>query len=269
MMPFADLLPVLRRGEQWVLPGACLLCSKGTERESGDPLICSLCRTRFHRLPEPQCTRCGQPLLDPRGAAGQGPLSADRHVPDGTGQFAERGPWSPECRLCAAWPEGFERARSAVWLDESARHAVHHLKYGGWSRIADSLALSMTGLVDRASHPILVPIPLSTKRRSRRGYNQAEALAHAVATQQCVTVDALLLRRSRETVTQTRLTPEERAVNVGDAFVAAACDGARVVLVDDVFTTGATLVAAATALLEAGAERVEAITFARARPPLS
>jgi ComF family protein len=145
---------------------------------------------------------------------------------------------------------------------------VHHLKYGGWHRVADSLATVMTSLIDSPDDCVLVPIPLSRKRRDRRGYNQAEALARAVATQQRVAMDVTMLTRARETTTQTRLTPGQRAVNVGDAFVAESCDGARVVLVDDVFTTGATLVAAATALLEAGAERVDAITFARARPPL-
>jgi ComF family protein len=184
--------------------------------------------------------------------------------------LAERGRKSParECRLCAGWPDGFERARSAVWLDAASRHAVHHLKYGGWWRVAESLATVMTSLIDRVDGLVLVPIPLAAKRRSRRGYNQAEALARAVANQQQVAMDTSPLVRARETTTQTRLTPGERAVNVGDAFAARDCAGVRVVLVDDVFTTGATLVAAATVLLDAGAERVDAITFARARPPL-
>jgi ComF family protein len=239
-MPFAELLPLLRRAERWVLPGACLLCEGTVEREQDDPLVCALCRSRFHRLPEPQCTRCGQPAIDPR----------------------------QPCRLCPQWPDGLERARSAVWLEDRARRAVHQLKYGGWSRVADALATTMTGLIADPASAVLVPIPLARGRARRRGYNQAEALARAVATQQRVAIDPAMLRRVRETTTQTRLTPEARAVNLGDAFVAQGCDGARVVLVDDVFTTGATLVAAATALLEAGAAGVEAITFARARPPL-
>lgn len=275
MMPFAELIPMLQRAERWLLPGACLVCEGTVEGEAGDPLICALCRSRFHRLPHPQCTRCGQPLLDP-GVAGQGPLPTSRHGPDGpnsivpggTRQLAERGPRSPECRLCAAWPDGFDRARSAVWLEERSRRAVHLLKYGGWSRVAEALAQTTAGLIDRPESAVLVPIPLSRGRHRRRGYNQAEALARAVATQQRVAIDSTMLRRVRETTTQTRLTPEARAVNLGDAFAAQGCDGARVVLVDEVFTTGATLVAAATALLEAGATAVEAITFARARPPL-
>lgn len=240
MMPFADLLPVLRQAERWLLPGSCLLCNGTVEQEADDPLVCGLCRGRFHRLPQPQCGRCGQPLLDVRQA----------------------------CRICPSWPDGFDRARSAVWLDDGSRRAVHQLKYGGWARIAQSLARVMTGLIEPGAAVVLVPIPLAAKRASRRGYNQAEVLARAIAIQQRLAIDAALLNRARETRTQTRLTPEARAANVGDAFVAAPCDGARLVLVDDVFTTGATLAAAASALLEAGAQRVEAITFARARPPL-
>jgi ComF family protein len=239
-MRFAEVVPLLQRAERWVLPGSCLLCEGTVEREEDDPLICALCRTRFQRLPHPQCARCGQPAIDPR----------------------------QPCRLCPQWPDGFDRARSAVWLDAQSRRAVHHLKYGGWSRVADALAQTMTGLLEDAPGLILVPVPLARGRARRRGYNQAERLARAVATRQRVALDPAMLRRARETTTQTRLTPEARAVNVGDAFVAQACDGARVVLVDDVFTTGATLAAAATALLEAGAAGVEAITFARARPPL-
>jgi predicted amidophosphoribosyltransferase len=76
------------------------------------------------------------------------------------------------------------------------------------------------------------------------------------------------LRRVRETPTQTALTPEERLANVRGAFAARGVKGLRIILVDDVFTTGATLVAAASALMDAGAITVEAVTFARAKPAL-
>ncbi len=239
-MPFAELAPMLARAEQWLLPGACLLCQGPAAAESEEPLICALCCARLHRLPEPQCPRCGQPQL----AAGE------------------------PCRLCPAWPDGLDLVRSAVWLEAGARRAVHQLKYGGWWRVADAMARVMGGILPTGTDLMLVPIPLAAGRARSRGYNQAERLATALAVRYGFPLAPELLRRGRETSTQTRLAPEARQANIAGAFVATPCAGVRVVLVDDVFTTGATLVEAAAVLLEAGAEAVVAVTFARAKPPL-
>ena len=160
----------------------------------------------------------------------------------------------------------FRSARSAVWLDGSARRAVHHLKYDGWWRASEAMADAMIGLAPLTGAPTLIPIPLGARRRRRRGYNQSERLAAAIAARTGGRVREDLLRRGRETTTQTRLTPEERQANVAGAFAAPARDRRdRLVLVDDVFTTGATLAAAAAALLAGGAGEVHAVTFARAR----
>jgi ComF family protein len=110
----------------------------------------------------------------------------------------------------------------------------------------------------------LIPIPLARKRERLRGYNQSERLATALGRLLSLPVRTDLLRRTRETATQTALTPDERRANVSGAFAADNALGVRVVLVDDVFTTGATLLSAAQALCERGAERVEAVTFGRA-----
>jgi ComF family protein len=126
----------------------------------------------------------------------------------------------------------------------------------------------MAGLSPLQRPGVLVPVPLGKGRRRRRGYNQAERLARGLAGAS-LPCRPDLLERSRETASQTRLPPEARLANVAGAFRAAGAAGLRVVLVDDVFTTGATLVAAAAALVEAGARTVEAVTFARAMPPLA
>jgi homoserine acetyltransferase len=95
------------------------------------------------------------------------------------------------------------------------------------------------------------------------------ALARALAGRTRLGFRGELLRRVRETPTQTALTPQARAANVAEAFQAGRCAGLRILLVDDVFTTGATLAAAAGALAEGGAAAVAAVTFARAREPLA
>jgi ComF family protein len=141
---------------------------------------------------------------------------------------------------------------------------VHQLKYEGWSRAADAMAESMKGLEPLTGQVCLIPIPLGRRRQRVRGYNQSERIASALARRIGRPVRTDLLQRVRETRTQTALTPEARHANVAAAFGAAPTPGLELVLVDDVFTTGATLAAAAAALVESGASRVDAVTFARA-----
>jgi ComF family protein len=232
MRRFAEILGGV---ERWLLPAACLLCREPISERENDALICHLCRLRWRPVPHPVCDRCGQPSFR-----------------------------ALECRLCGGWPKGLSRVRSAVWLEGSARDAVHQLKYEGWSRAAESMADAMRELEPLTGRVSLIPIPLGGGRQRQRGYNQSERIAAALGTRVGVPVHAERLRRTRETPTQTALTPEARHANVAGAFRAEAVQGLDVVLVDDVFTTGATLAAAAAALSAAGARRVEAVTFARA-----
>ena len=226
--------------ERWLLPAACLLCEAPVPARQGDALVCELCRSRWEPVAPPLCVRCGQPAF--------GDL---------------------ECRLCAGWVPGLERVRSAVWLRGGARDAVHRLKYEGWWRVAEALALAMRGLDPLTGQVCLIPVPLGVRRLRSRGYNQSERIATALGArvERPVVIDRLL--RRRETGTQTALTPEARLANVAGAFEARGVRGLGCVLVDDVFTTGATLAEAAAALRRGGAARVEAVTFARAEPPVT
>ena len=148
---------------------------------------------------------------------------------------------------------------------------MYALKYGGLPRIADDLAAAMVPLrppTDGPSGGALIPIPLARKRLRERGYNQSDVLARALARQWRIPVLRELLVRTRETPTQTALTPETRLANVAGAFaVAKRPTSAVLIVVDDVFTTGATLAEAARALEQAGAKTVYGITFARAAIP--
>lgn len=171
--------------------------------------------------------------------------------------------------------------RSAVWLAEGAQQAVHALKYGGLPRIADDLALVMAPLCPRADGTTaLIPIPLAPQRLRARGYNQSELLARALARTWRIPVLPGLLSRTRETPTQTALTPGTRLANVRAAFAVANVQCSMLndhetlnighwtlIIVDDVFTTGATLAEAARALERAGAQRIHGVTFARAAIP--
>lgn len=235
---WARLRTELAAVERWLLPAECVLCARTAE--PADALICDVCRSRWRPLPFPRCARCGQP-----GTAGI------------------------ECRVCEAWPPGVGPAESAVWLDESARQAVHLLKYDGWWRAADGLARAMAALPALRGGGRLVPVPLGPSRERRRGYNQSAVLARSLGRLTGLPVASDLVRRGRETPTQTSLTPEGRAANVRGAFVVERPVQGRLILVDDVFTTGATLVAAAVALRAAGAGQVAAVTFARAELPLA
>jgi ComF family protein len=240
--PWGELGRLLGAAERWLLPGACLLCGDPSERAgtgAADPLVCGPCRLGFPRLPYPRCARCGQPL-----APGIG------------------------CRLCSAWPAGLGGVQSAVWLDAGARRAVHLLKYEGWWRLAEVMAEVMATSLEWRGEPTLVPIPLSTARARRRGYNQSAVLAQALGQRLGFRVHPALVR-TRDTGTQTVLTPEARRANLAGAFGARGHPPIHPVLVDDVFTTGATLAEAGHALLEAGAATVEAVTFARAMRPLA
>jgi competence protein ComFC len=159
--------------------------------------------------------------------------------------------------------------RSAAVFSGPMRKALHALKY-------DS-DRSLAALLVRLAHPhwalpawsydVLIPVPLGKKRERARGYNQSLLLAEALSRMVGVPVAAGSITRVRETPTQVGLSYPERKRNVADAFQATAVAGKRILLVDDVCTTGATLQSCAEALGRAGALGVGALTLARAAPP--
>lgn len=228
------------------LPGVCVTCEAPLGRQRGP--ACQLCWSRLDRLPQPQCLRCGHP-----------------QAPETSGDA---------CRWCEPLPPFVRAVRSVAWMTRgsTASRLVHALKYDGWPALADGMAGEMARLRwpsdvlrERA---VLVPVPLSPWRERERGYNQAERLAHALAPRWGLPV-VPALQRTRTPSSQTRLTPGERTVNVTRAFTVASAgaphvQGAHCVLVDDVVTTAATLVACAAALVDGGARIVSCATFGRA-----
>jgi len=179
------------------------------------------------------------------------------------------------CRECAAWPEALTRARYATVLAPPADTLVHALKYGGWPELAEEMGRAMAALRLPSSpagkRRVVVPVPTTRQRVRTRGYNQAALLARSVAEAlDLPLVDGLI--RVRGGATQVALPPSQRRANVRGAFAARGgeaaprIEGAHVVLVDDVLTTGATAGAAASELVEVGASEVTLLVYARALP---
>lgn len=224
----------------------CLGCA-GPTRDPG-ALVCGRCRSRIQPPPAPLCPRCGMPRLR-------------------TGRVA-----GPTCQECMEWPAGLRAARSACLLHHPADALVHQLKYRGWKALGGYMAGRMAAVrlpYDVAREATLVaPVPTTAVRLRERGYNQAEVLARGVAEATGRTV-LLALDRAPGSSSQTALQPVARLANVAGAFRPAAgverdIAGEHLLLVDDVLTTGATIVACAEALMAAGARCVSVLTFARA-----
>ncbi len=223
-----------RVGLDLLFPPQCALCG------SGGSLLCDACGAELVPAGGDRCERCWARL------------QADGRCDD-----------------CRGREPAFVSLRAAFHLDDAARRVVHLLKYDHLTSLAEPMAVLLADRVslDVGAAALLVPVPLHRSRRRTRGFNQAALLARHMGRARAVEVDERALRRVRATRPLSKtMHREERASLVRDAFRAehARVDGRRVVLVDDVATTGATLDACATALRAAGAADVRAVTFARA-----
>jgi ComF family protein len=174
------------------------------------------------------------------------------------------------CLECAPWPNVLVSARAAVVMEPPANALVHALKYGGWHSLGEVMGRRMASVCPPPERDsVVVPIPTTSSRRRTRGYNQARVLADVVARELGLAVEELLERPKGGT--QVRSGPRERRSNVQGSFRVVPSSrsrfpGLRVILVDDVLTTGATALSAASSLGEKGVESVHLLTFARALP---
>ena len=172
------------------------------------------------------------------------------------------------CGRCLVEPPAFDRLRAAVAYGEIARAVALKLKYGGRPGIAETMARFMERHLDAGEAPIVAPVPLHRWRIWRRGYNQAALIAGALARRVGLEARLDLLERVKPTPILRGMNPRQRRDAVRGAFrvhpkYKAAVKGRAVVLVDDVYTSGATANACARILRRAGAARVEVLCWAR------
>lgn len=212
-----------------VFPRRCVVCG------ADGAVLCGRCEAGLERLTGPRCERCGAPTAWP----------------------VER------CRECAGRRVAFARARAAVAYDDSAKRLVGAWKERGQRKLAEIAAELVDGAVARPSAYTLTFVPADENRLLERGHNPAQRLAVELGARWQLPVVPLLVRAPGRAA-QKGLTLAERRKNVRGAFAATGPVPRGVVLVDDVYTSGATVSAAATALRKGGARRVEVVTFARA-----
>jgi len=200
----------------------------------GGTQLCTACRAALPRLEPPLCERCGAPTAWP----------------------------VRRCRECAGRRLAFASARAAVAYDAVVRVLVAGWKERGLRRLADDAAAVVAERVGVPAARALTYVPPDEHRRLERGHHPVERLAWALAALWELPCDPLLVR-TRPSKRQRGLPLAERRQNVAGSFRATGAVPAAVVLLDDVYTTGATVSAAASALRAAGARRVEVVTFAR------
>jgi len=237
----------LRLALDVVLPPLCPACRAPVGEGLG---LCASCWSKLSQIEPPYCARLGIPFsYDP----GAGLLSME----------------------AIADPPSYDRARAAVRYDDIARALVHAFKYGDRLDLAPLMGrwMARAGGELLADADALVPVPLHWRRLWARRFNQSAALAGAISTICNVPVLHGRLRRVRPTAQQVGLSKPERADNVQGAFKVpsarkAEVAGKRLVLVDDVLTSGATADTCARALLRAGAAHVDVLVFARVVAPV-
>jgi ComF family protein len=231
-------------GLNFIYPEVCQLCGNGRATPA-EGYVCAQCWLQVRFIRAPFCDRCGLPFAG--------------HI---TTKF--------DCTNCHEMELHFTSARSAVVARGVVLEVIHRFKYqqAQWFEpfLADLLVRAAAPELCRAKWDYIVPVPLHPLKQRERSFNQAERMARALSVRAGIPLHNQLLRRRHATRTQTLLTRAERAANVRRAFAlrpGVKLRGERLVLVDDVFTTGATTSACAAALVQAGAGAVCVWTVAR------
>jgi ComF family protein len=215
-----------------LFPVTCVHChAQVPERRWGG--ACPECWSSLIPLEPPFCVKCGEPAPAIEGL----------------------------CGLCIKGEHIFDFARSALLFTRTLREIIHHLKYSDRVSLAKPLGDILKQCLDREAFTgnLVIPVPLHRSRERERGFNQAEL----IAAQLGLPVATRILKRRKNTPSQTGLSRNERKRNLASAFEVMSEVKGRIIVVDDVYTTGSTMNEIARTLKRSGAEHVEVLTVAR------
>jgi len=238
------MIPFWQALINFVFPPKCLLCGQTLE-DASDDRPCPYCLSKIKLLSHPRCPRCGLGFVTP---------AEDDHL----------------CSGCLTEERYFTAARAIGSYEGLMVEVISRFKYQGASRLAKPLSRLLSEYKDPqlpfSEFDLILPVPLHPQRLRRRGFNQSLLLARRVSRQHSIPLDFKTLQRIRHTQPQTELSGSERQKNIRGAFKVqdpSLVEGKRLLLIDDVFTTGATVQECSKVLLKAGAKRVDVLTLAR------
>jgi ComF family protein len=253
-----------------VFPAPCRICEATLLTASHIP-VCAECLASLAPFTGPQCRQCGRPYgahMQPEVGSRKsevGPQTSVRATLDAL--------QAPLCHLCRRGVYAFDVARSYAPYNDAMVRAIVLLKYHAVTPLGDWFGARLAELAarepDTFAADAVVPVPLHPLRQRERGFNQAELIARPLARGLGLPLSPLLLVRTKPRPDKLKLTRRERWMTVRGAYgvqQGSQVDKLRVLLVDDVFTTGATLDACARVLRQAGAARIAGITVARVAP---
>ena len=227
----------------FILPNRCLLCSRVIDSENS---VCSVCFEKITFITEPYCQHCGTPFIS--------------HIEQNGNML---------CVECLTHKDSFRLCRAAIEYDEFSKKLLLDFKFADHIENKKLFAkwLLLAGKdIFAAGADVIIPVPLHYTRLLKRKYNQSAILAKELSVLTEIPAEYNVLKKIRRTLPQTKCNSAERKRNVKGAFGVSSSEkikGKRVILIDDIYTTGSTMKECAKVLLKAGAKSVDALTVAK------